>query len=183
MSLLDRTLAVAAMLVCVGPLLRGLLGGASHLSWPRVCALAAGALASFTWTTGLLALRAELLAEPFVMPNLLGGALACFGGMLGVATLLARRGPEGMTEQDALRNATLAAAMALYVAAPTVTLGALGLTRLLRATLPWTLVRFRWTGAVEGVVLLLLGLLQLLMAAPGLEARGLWGPATAGMAL
>jgi len=159
-ALIDRLVAVVAMLASIRPLMRGMLSSSSHLSWPRLLTMVAGGLAALTWAVGLLALRAELLDEAFLRPNLLGGALAVFGGMLGVATLLAKRGEGGMSEEDALRNATLAGGMALYVAAPALALAGLGLTRLLRATLPWTLVRIRWASAVEGLALLLLCALQ-----------------------
>ena len=61
-----------------------------------------------------------------------------------------------MTEQHAIRCATQAAAMALYVAAPVLAAAALGVTRLSRAALPWTLVRMRWRGALEAALLLAL---------------------------
>lgn len=145
------------MLSSLRPILLGALSTTSHVSWQRMLALLAGAVAAYTWTVGLLALRSYLFSEqPFLLPNELGSALAAFGGMLGVASLLARRGEGGMTEQNAIRCATQAGAMALYVAAPVLATGALGLTRLLRATLPWTLVRMRWRGTLEAAVLLVL---------------------------
>ncbi len=145
------------MLASIRPVLRGALSASSHVSWPRALALLAGALASTTWTVGLLALRSYLVADQvFLLPNGLGLALAAFGGMLGVATLLAPRGEDGMSEREAIRFATQAGAMALYVAAPALAAAALGLTRLLRATLPWTLVRMRWRSTAEGALLLAL---------------------------
>jgi len=145
------------MLASLRPILLGAMSSPSHVSWQRVLALLAGAVASYTWTVGLLALRSYLFEEqPFLLPNELGTALTAFGGMLGVASLMARRGAGGMTEQHAIRCATQAAAMALYVAAPVLAAAALGLTRLLRATMPWTLVRTRWRGTLEAVLLLAL---------------------------
>ena len=84
-----------------------------------------------------------------------------FGGALGVATLLASRRTAGgsrvgMTEDAAIRNATLAAAMSIYPAAPMPVLGGLALTWLLRSTLPWTVAQARWAGVVLGLLLLAL---------------------------
>lgn len=169
------------MLSCLRPLLQGALSTASHVSWQRTLALLAGAVAAYTWTVGLLALRSYLFPEqPFLLPNELGSALTGFGGMLGVASLLARRGEGGMTEPKAIRCATQAGAMALYVAAPVLAAGALGLTRLLRAMMPWTLVRMRWRGMLEAAVLLALCAAHVLTAdSPfgSLELGGLRIPA------
>ncbi|RKY22001.1 MAG: hypothetical protein DRQ55_02320 [Planctomycetota bacterium] len=153
---IDKLIAVLAMLVAIGPLMRGSLGARSHLSWRRSLFLAAGAVLACVGVVGLLALRAQFLGEPFFLPTWLGASLAGVGGMLGVSTVLAGRGPEGLSEAGALRLATQAAAMVLYVASPAGALGLLGATRLLRACLPFTLVRTRWLGVVEGVVLLAL---------------------------
>ena len=151
---LDRILAVGAMLVSIRPLLRGALGARSHVSWKRAVVLAAGGLAALVGVLGLLAIRARLLGGPFYVPTWFGGTLAAFGGMLGVSTLVARRGPAGLSEDQAIRFAVQAAAMSLYLAAPGVALAFLGGTRLLRALLPWTSGGRRWPRAVEGLVLL-----------------------------
>jgi hypothetical protein len=172
--LVDKLVAVVAMLVAIRPLARSMLSSDGHVSWARALTLLAGGPAALTWTVGLLALRAELLGDPFLVPNLLGGCLSVFGGMLGVATVLAKRGQGGMSEDAALRNITLAVAMVLYVAVPALALAGLGLTRLMRATLSWTLVRIRWATAVEGLSLLGLCALQ----GASLGASGLrhpWG--------
>ena len=180
LTLLDKLFAVLAMLTAIQPLLKGVMSSSSHLSWPRLLAMLAGGVASFTWTVGLLALRSYLFRdEAFMLPSGLGAALAVFGGLLGVATLLAQRGEDGMTEQAAIRSATQAAAMALYVAAPALAAGALGMTRLLRATLPWTLVRPRWPQALEGLALLGLCAANVWLGdVPGLREGGLRTPAS-----
>ena len=107
----DRVLAVAAMLVSIRPLLRGTLGARSHLSWKRAVVLLAGGTLAWVGAVGLLAVKAKLLGGPFYVTTWLGGTLAFFGGALGVATLLAGRGPDGMTEESAIDWATQAAAM------------------------------------------------------------------------
>jgi hypothetical protein len=155
-GLVDRGLAVLAMLVSIRPLLRGALGGRSHVSWKRGVVLVGAGLAALVGVVGLLALRARLLDDPFFLPTWFGGTLAWFGGMLGVAMLIASRPPEGLSEDTAIRYATQAAAMCLYVAAPQLTLVLLGLTRLLRASLPWTVSERRWLRLVEGLALLAL---------------------------
>ena len=152
----DALLAVVAMLVSIRPLMRGALGSRSHVSWRRGGFLVAGGLSAWIGVVGLLALRAQFLGEAFYLPTWLGGTLAFFGGMLGASTVLAGRGPQGMSESQALRLATQAAAMTIYLAAPLLALGGLGGTRLLRACLPFTYVRTRWMGVAEGVTLLLL---------------------------
>jgi hypothetical protein len=178
----DKIVAVVAMLVAIRPLMKGVMSSSSHLSWPRLLAMLAGGVASFTWTVGLLALRSYLFREEtFLLPNGLGSALAVFGGLLGVATLLAQRGEEGMTEQSAIRSATQAAAMALYVAAPLLAAAALGTTRLLRATMPWTLVKTRWRGTLEGVLLLALCAAHLVAGGAPLGSLGLGGLRTSGL--
>jgi len=140
----DRVLAVAAMLVSIRPLLRGTLGARSHLSWKRAVVLLAGGTLAWVGAVGLLAVKAKLLGGPFYVTTWLGGTLAFFGGALGVATLLAGRGPDGMTEESAIDWATQAAAMSIYVAAPQPALALLALTRLMRA-LPPSLPRRRRT--------------------------------------
>jgi hypothetical protein len=152
----DELLAVFAMVMAIRPLMRGALGARSHVSWRRALFLVAGGVLAWIGVVGLLALRAQFLGDPFFLPTWLGGSLAAMGGMLGASTVLAGRGPTGLSEASALRLATLAAAMVVYVAAPQIALGFLGVTRLLRATLPFTLVRTRWLGVVEGVLLLAL---------------------------
>jgi hypothetical protein len=138
----DKVLAVAAMLLAIRPLLRGTLGSRSHLSWKRAVVLLAGGTMAWVGAVGLLAVKARLLGGPFYVTTWLGGTLAFFGGALGVATLLAGRGPEGMTEEAAIDWATQAAAMSVYVAAPQPALALLAITRLLRA-LPPSLPRRR----------------------------------------
>ncbi len=151
--LVDRLLAVTAMLLSVRPLLRGALGSRSHLSWKRALVLGVGAAGALVALVGLLALRSRVLGEPFYLPSWSGGALAAFGGMLGLATVMSGRGPNGMSEDDAIRHATLAIAMVLYVAAPRPALVLLGVTRVLRAALPFTTSRRRGWRLVEGLVL------------------------------
>lgn len=163
---MDRILAALAMLATIGPLMRGALGGRSHVSWRRALFLALGGLAAWIGVVGLLALAALFLDRPLFLPTWMGGTLAVAGGMLGAATVLAGRGEAGMSEALALRLATQAAAMVLYLAVPRSALLGLGLTRLLRACLPFTLVRTRWLGVVEGLVLLALA------AAPRDETLG-----------
>lgn len=162
-GLVDRLLAVTAMLMTLRVVLRGASGPSSHPSWRRLAVLGAGALAGPVGTVGLLALRFQVFGDdPFYLPDVLGVALAAFGGLLGVATLLARRadgGPpepnqRGLTEDQAIAHATLAGAMIVYVALPVVALGFLGLTRLLRAALPFTVDRHRSRHVVEGLVLI-----------------------------
>lgn len=142
------------MLASIRPLMRGALGARSHLSWRRCVFLLACGLAANVGVVGMAALRTQFLGSAFYLPSWLGGSLACAGGMLAGATVLAGRGQEGMSESDALRLVTQAAAMALYVAEPLAALGGLGLTRILRACLPFTVVRVRWRGVLEGVLLL-----------------------------
>lgn len=171
------------MLASIRPIMLGAMSSSSHLSWPRLLALLAGAVAAYTWTVGLLALRSYLFeSQAFLLPNELGTALTAFGGMLGVAALLARRGENGMSERYAIRCATQAAAMALYVAAPLLAAAALGLTRLLRATMPWTLVKTRWRGTLEGVALLALCAAHIALASEPLGTLGLGGLRAPGLA-
>jgi hypothetical protein len=155
-GLADRLLAVVAMLLSIRPLLAGALGQRSHLSWKRGLALLAGGLAGLVALIGLLVVRAWLAGGTIYLPTWLGGTLAVFGGMLGVATLMAGRAEGGLSEDAAIRGATLAVAMVAYVAAPRLSLLALGLTRGLRASLPWTVSQRRWLGVLEGLVLLAL---------------------------
>lgn len=155
-GIVDRALAVLAMLVSIRPLLAGSLGNRSHLSWKRSVVLLFGGGSALVGAVGLLALRNVLFAEPFYLPSLLGGTLAFFGGMLGVSTLIAGRGPTGLSEDSALRSATQAVAMVLYVAAPRPALALLGATRLLRSALPWTVSERRGWRIVEGLALLAL---------------------------
>ncbi|HTE06197.1 MAG TPA: hypothetical protein VK824_08375 [Planctomycetota bacterium] len=158
-GIIDRVLAVVAMLVAIRPLLAGSLGSRSHLSWKRSVVLLFGGGSALVGAVGLLALRNVLFGEHFYLPSWLGGTLAFFGGMLGVSTLIAGRGPNGLSEDSALRSATQAVAMVLYVAAPRPTLALLGLTRLLRSALPWTVSEKRGWRVVEGLVLLALCLI------------------------
>jgi hypothetical protein len=156
-GLVDRVLAVVAMLVAIRPLMRGALGSRSHLSWKRCVVLLAGGCGALLGVVGLLVVRAHLLGDPQFLPTALGATLVFFGGMLGVSTLMAGRGPTGLSEDAAIRYVTQAGAMFLYLAAPAVTLGLLGLTRLLRATAPWTVAPSqRWAPILEGVLLLVL---------------------------
>jgi len=155
-GIVDRALAVLAMLVSIRPLLAGSLGNRSHLSWKRSVVLLFGGGSALVGAVGLLALRNVIFGEPFYLPSLLGGTLAFFGGMLGVSTLIAGRGPTGLSEDSALRSATQAVAMVLYVAAPRPALALLGATRLLRSALPWTVSERRGWRIVEGLALLAL---------------------------
>jgi hypothetical protein len=155
-GIVDRMLAVLAMLVSIRPLLAGSFGSRSHLSWKRAVVLLFGGASALVGAVGLLALRNVLFAEPFYLPSPLGGTLASFGGMLGVSTLIAGRGRNGLSEDSALRSATQAVAMVLYVAAPTPALALLGLTRLLRSALPWTISERRGWRTLEGLALLAL---------------------------
>lgn len=152
-GLADRLLAVAAMLSSIRPLLAGVTGSGGRLSWRRAVVMLLGGASAAVAVVGMLALQRLLLGRELYLPTPLGGALAFFGGMLGMATVLAGRPPEGLTEDAALRTATQAVAMVLYVATPRIALAALGATRLLRAALPWTVSGRRWTGLVEGAVL------------------------------
>lgn len=154
--LVDRLLAVAAMLTAIRPLVQGVLGPRSHVSWRRALFVGAGGCSATLGVVGLLALRTLALGEPFYVPDWLGIALAFSGGMLGASTVLAGRAPDGMTEDRALRTATQAVAMTLYVAAPFLTLLALGVTRLGRGLFPWTVARARWSQLIEGLVLVAL---------------------------
>lgn len=174
--MIDRVLAVVAMLGSVRRLQRGALGGRSHVSWRRLLALLAGGGASILGCVGLLALRSQVLDEPFYLPHWLGATLTFFGGMLGVSAILANRAPQGLTEDAALRTAVQAVAMSTYVAAPVLTLAFLGSATLLRAGLRWKRMAGRWWRVLEGVVLLLLclvprdpllGGLRFLAHAPG----------------
>jgi hypothetical protein len=153
-GLVDRLLAVAAMLTAIRPLLHGSVGPRSHVSWKRCLVLLAGGLAALLGVVGLLLVWALLLGRTLYAPTWLGGTLAAFGGMLGVATLIVRRGADGLTEDAAIRYATQAAAMCLYLAAPHLALLGLGLTRTLRALLPWTVTQHRWLHVAEGLVLI-----------------------------
>jgi hypothetical protein len=156
-GLVDRVLAATAMLVAIRPLMRGALGSRSHLSWKRCVVLVGGGLTALLGVVGLLVVRARFLGEPQFLPTTLGATLTFSGGMLGVATLMAGRGPKGLSEDAAIRYVTQAAAMFLYLAAPRLTLALLGLTRLLRATVPWSLTaQPRWAPIIEGLVLLAL---------------------------
>jgi hypothetical protein len=60
LTLLDKLFAVLAMLTAIQPLLKGVMSSSSHLSWPRLLAMLAGGVASFTWTVGLLALSSAV---------------------------------------------------------------------------------------------------------------------------
>ena len=156
-GLVDRVLAAAAMLVAIRPLMRGALGSRSHLSWKRCVVLVGGGTTALLGVVGLLVVRARFLDEPQFLPTLLGTALTFTGGMLGVSTLMAGRGPRGLSEDAAIRYVTQAAAMFLYLAAPRATLALLGLTRLLRATAPWSVAaQPRWAPVIEGLALLAL---------------------------
>jgi hypothetical protein len=155
----DKVLAVLAMLVSIRPLLRGTLGSRSHLSWKRAVVLLAGGTLAWVGAVGLLAVKAKLLGGPFYVTTWLGGTLAFFGGALGVATLLAGRGPDGMTEESAIDWATQAAAMSVYVAAPHPALGLLALTRFVRALPPSLPRRRRTLLLVTGLLFTALALL------------------------
>jgi hypothetical protein len=158
-GLADRVLAVLAMLTAIRPLLRGTLGSRSHLSWKRGVVLVAGGTLALVGAVGLLAVKAKLLGGPFYVTTWMGGTLAFFGGALGVATLLAGRGPAGMTEGAAIDWATQAAAMSVYVAAPQPVLALLALTRLVRAVPPSLPSRRRTVLLVTGLLLAALALL------------------------
>lgn len=177
-GLVDRLLAVAAMLSAIRPLLHGAVGPRSHVSPKRCLVLLGGGLAALLCAVGLLLVWALLLDRPLYAPSWLGGTLAVFGGMLGVATLIVRRGPGGLTEDAAIRYATQAAAMCLYLAAPHVALLGLGATRTLRALLPWTVAEHRWLRIVEGVALIALVFVARDATLGGLrfQVRGLGGP-------
>jgi len=150
---LDKVLAVLAMLTAVRPMLAGALGSRSHLSWKRAVVLSSGGALAWVGSVGLLAVKAKLLGGPFYVTTWLGATLAVFGGALGVATLLAGRGPHGLTEEAAIDWATQAAAMSVYVAAPRPVLGLLALTRLLRAVPTGQPPRRRTLLLLEGVLL------------------------------
>ncbi len=162
----DRLVAVVAMLSAIAPIVRAALhstaaGGeraVESFSWKRAAVLLAGGLGALVGVFGLFLLKVELLGAEFFRPTWLGGTLSTMGGMLAVATLLASR--DGMTESAAIRHMTQAAGMAVYPAAPEVALAALGLTRLVRASLPWTLTQRRWAGFAEGACLLALCLVE-----------------------
>ena len=155
-GLVDRVLAVAAMLAAIPPLLRGSLGSRSHLSWKRALALVVGGLTALAGAFGLLLIHATVLGGPLYLPTWTGGTLAFLGGGLGVATLIAGRGPAGLSEEAAIRYAALAVGMTLYVATPRAALVLLGSTRLLRGLLPVEPPRRRWWRVVEGAALMLL---------------------------
>ncbi len=158
-GLADRLLAVVAMLSAIPPLLRGTLGSRSHLSWKRAVVLLAGGTLAWVGAVGLLAVKAKLLGGPFYVTTWMGGTLACFGGALGVATLLAGRGPTGMTEEAAIDWATQAAAMSVYVAAPQPVLALLALSRLVRASPPSLSKRRRAVLLITGLLLAALAVL------------------------
>jgi len=158
-GLVDRVLAVLAMLIAIRPLLRGVLGSRSHLSWKRGVVLLAGGTLAWVGAVGLLAVKAKLLGGPFFVTTWMGGTLAFFGGALGVATLLAGRGPTGMTEEAAIDWATQAAAMSVYVAAPQPVLALLALSRLVRALPPSLSPRRRMVLLVTGLLLAALAVL------------------------
>ena len=146
------------MVTAVRPILRGTLGPRSHLAWKRAAVLGVSGLSAIVGVVGLLALRSLLFEATFLVPTWLGSTLAFFGGMLGMATVLSPRGKGGLSEDGAIRHATQALAMGLYLVAPRLTLLALGGTRLARAALPWTVARARWVSVAEGLVLVLLTL-------------------------
>ncbi len=147
------------MVTAVRPILRGTLGARSHLAWKRAAVLGIGGISAIVGAVGLMALRSLLFDATFMVPTGLGATLAFFGGMLGMATVLAPRGAEGLSEDSAIRHATQALAMGLYVVAPRLTLLGLGGTRLARAALPWTVARARWLSVAEGLALVLLTLI------------------------
>jgi 2-iminobutanoate/2-iminopropanoate deaminase len=153
-AVIDRVIAVVAMLISLRRLVQGVLGTRSHVSWRRVVVLVAGGCASVLGCVGLLALRSQVFEEPFFLPHWLGTTLTFFGGLLGASALLAGRAPQGLTEDAAIRSATQAAAMSIYVAAPVITLALLGITRIARATLPWTDAQGRWLRVLEGTLLI-----------------------------
>jgi hypothetical protein len=156
LGLVDRVLIVAAMLSAIRPLLHGAVGPRSRISWKRCLVLLSGGLAALLGLVGLLLVLALLFDRPLYAPTWLGGTLAVFGGMLGVATLIVRRGADGLSEDGAIRYATQAVAMCIYVGAPHVALLGLGLTRMLRAVMPWTVTQQRWLRVAEGLALLAL---------------------------
>ena len=156
---MDKILAVVAMLTAIKPLLAGALGSRSHFSWKRAVVLIAGGTLAWVGAVGLLAVKAKLMGGPFYVTTLLGAMLAFFGGALGVATLLAGRGPDGMTEESAIDWATQAAAMSVYVAAPQPALALLALTRLMRAVPPSLARRRRTLLLVTGVIFAALAIL------------------------
>ncbi|MFT7465388.1 MAG: hypothetical protein ACI9EF_003754 [Pseudohongiellaceae bacterium] len=156
MILVDELLAVLAMVTAIPAIQRGLQGSSSQLSWRRTSVLVGGGLASWVSVVGLMALETHFLGRGFFVPTWLGSTLAFFGGMLGTSTLLVPRGQRGMSEPEALRVATQSVAMTFYLAEPVASLLFLGATRLFRAAMPWTIVRTRWLGILEGLVLLAL---------------------------
>lgn len=161
-GLVDKVAAVAAMLVAIRPVISACKGSDGRLSWRRSLVLAAGGLFALAAVTGLLVVRLLVLDEPnLFLPTRLGGTLSFFGGMLGLATVLAGRPSAGgasirLTEDSAIRHAVLAAAMSVYAAAPTLAAAAAGITWMGRALLPWTPSEPRWARIVEGGLMLLL---------------------------
>lgn len=163
-----RVLAVVACLVSVRSIGRAALGSAGEVSGRRIAVLVLGGLTSLASAVGLLALDHILRDQPLRVPNALGATLSAFGGMLGMATLLASRGARGMTEDAAIRAAALAVAMTVFVAVPRPAAAGLGAVRILRSSLPWTMSQRRWAERLEGIALVLLALLP-----GGLSAEGL----------
>lgn len=156
--IVDRLLAIVAMLVAIRPLVRGVIGSGGDVSVRRVAMLVGGGVSAVVAAVGLLAVKELVFGEgggatSFFVPSWFGGTLAFFGGMLGTSTLLAPRGPGGMSEDDAIRYAAQAVAMWTYLAAPRVTLVALGIVRLSRGSVPWSNMSLRWPRVVEGVAL------------------------------
>lgn len=164
-----RVLAVLACLASVRSIGRAALDAGGRVSYRRLAVLAAGGLASLVSAVGLLALDHILREVPLRVPNALGATVSGFGGMLGMATVLASRGQRGMTEDAAIRAAALAVAMTVFVAAPRPCAGGLGLVRLVRSSLPWTVSQRRWAERLEGVALVVLALLPGVITAASLR--------------
>ncbi|MGQ0553694.1 MAG: hypothetical protein ACT4PU_10800 [Planctomycetota bacterium] len=149
-GLVDRVLAALAMLAAIPPLLSGTLGRRSHVSWKRLATLLTGGAAALVASVGLLLLKAWVFGGPIFLPTWFGGTLGFLGGALGVATLMASRPPDGLSEQTALRAAVMALAMTLYVAAPRPALLLFGGTTLVRGLMTLSPGGRRWGWVLEG---------------------------------
>ncbi len=161
-DLVDKLAAVVAMLVAIRPIIAACSSTSGQLSWRRALVLMSGGVFALAAVTGLLVVRLLLLDEPnLFLPTRLGGTLTVFGGMLGLATVLAGRRTaigEGirLSEDSAIRHAVLSMAMSIYPAAPTLAAAAAGITYLGRSLMPWTRSHAGWARIVEGSLMLLL---------------------------